>query len=104
MATCNYVRDMTGVDPARPWRGSYSDEAGAMAIYQPIGGVLALFKHGMALAGFHVATALEWGCPCVCDVAGHEVSGIWLGGKVLFMAQGRGAVEMRARVLGAWEI
>lgn len=30
---CNCIRAMTGVDPAASYRGKYSDEAGAAAIY-----------------------------------------------------------------------
>lgn len=104
MATCNHVRDMTGIDPAAPWRGTYDDEAGAVAIYQPFGGVLGLFKHGMALAGFHMTQHNQPGFPVVCAVGGHEVAGVYLGSRVAFMAAGRGVVEMRAKILGAWEL
>ncbi|WP_047995114.1 hypothetical protein [Puniceibacterium sp. IMCC21224] len=31
-SVCDYVADRWGVDPASPWRGAYSDEAGARAI------------------------------------------------------------------------
>ena len=104
MATCNHVRDTTGIDPAAPWRGTYHDEAGAVAIYSPYGGVLALFKHGMGQVGFKMTQHLQEGFPVVCDVAGHEVAGVWLGPRVAFMAAGRGCVEMRAKVLGAWAL
>ena len=105
MATCNHVRDVTGIDPAAPWRGTYDDEAGATAIYGPYGGVLALFRHGMGLAGFQETDAPQEGFPVVCAVAGHEVAGVYLGNeRVAFMAAGRGCVEMRARVIGAWQI
>lgn len=104
MATCNHVRDITGIDPARPWRGSYNDEAGALAIYAPYGGVLALFRHGMGEAGFKMTKHLQAGFPVVCDVGGHEVAGVYLGSRVAFMAAGRGCVEMRAKVLAGWEI
>ena len=104
MATCDHVSRETGIDPAAPWRGSYSDEAGAIAIYQPFGGVLGLFKHGMALAGFKMTQHLQPGFPVVCDVAGHEIAGVWLGPRVAFMAHGRGCVEMRVKVLGAWAL
>jgi hypothetical protein len=104
MATCNYVRDVTGVDPAKPWRGMYTDESGAKAIYGPYGGPLALFRHGMALAGIPETEAPTAGCPVVCDVMGHEIAGVYLGNnRAAFMAE-RGCVEMRARILGAWQI
>ena len=104
MATCTHVLDMTGIDPARPWRGMYDDEAGANAIHKPYGGVLALFRHGMGLAGFQVTDAPEPGFPVVCDVLGKEVAGVFIGGnRVAFMAE-RGCVEMRAKVIGAWAL
>jgi hypothetical protein len=104
MATCNHVRDETGIDPAAPWRGTYDDEAGAIAIYSAYGGVLALFRHGMGLAGFQMTDAMQDGFPVVCDVAGHEVAGIIIGPRVAFMAAGRGVVEMRAKVLAGWSL
>lgn len=42
---CNCVRAMTGVDPGAPYRGTYSDEAGAQAIF---GSDLAAFAGGIA--------------------------------------------------------
>lgn len=104
LSVCDHVWAETEVDPAAPWRGTYHDEAGARAIYEPFGGVLALFKHGMGQAGFKMTGHLQDGFPVVCDVAGHEVAGISLGRRIAFMAQGRGVVEMRARVLGAWAL
>lgn len=104
MATCNHVLDVTGIDPARPWRGTYNDEAGAVAIYSRHGGPLALFRHGMARAGFQETEARQIGAPVVCDVAGKEIAGMYIGGgRVAFMAD-RGCVEIRAKVLAAWEI
>ena len=104
MATCNYIRDVSGVDPAAPWRGTYSDEAGAQAIYKQFGGVWRLFGYGMAQAGFQRAAGPMAGLPVVCDVLGIEVAGVSLGSRVVFMAKGRGVVEMRAKVLDAWSI
>lgn len=104
LAVCNHVRDQTGIDPAAPWRGTYDDEAGAMAIYQQYGGVLGLFKHGMGLAGFAMTKHLQPGFPVVCDVAGHEVAGLNIGNRVAFMAAGRGVVEMRAKILAGWAL
>ena len=103
MATCNYIRDATGIDPARPWRGTYSTETGAQAILDAHGGVLGLFTHGMALAGFQQGSETI-GSPVVCQMPGAQVAGISLGRWVAFMAVGHGMVEMRAEVLSAWAI
>ena len=103
MATCNHVWAVTGIDPAAPWRGTYDTEEGAQAIYAARGGVLGLFRYGMALAGFKDAPrgVLR---PVVCRVGAHEVAGVDTGKRVMFMAAGRGLVEMPAKVIGAWAI
>jgi len=101
MSVCNHVRDLTGTDPAGPWRGSYSDEAGAAAICAAHGGVLGLMRHGMALAGFATGPRGP-GRPVVCLIGGHEIAGVDMGQRIAFMAEGRGMVEMRAEVLEAW--
>jgi hypothetical protein len=103
MATCNHVLSVTGIDPAAPWRGTYHDEAGARAIYEAYGGPLGLFRFGMSLAGFHEGERAV-GRPVVCSLFGHEIAGVDMGSRVAFMAEGRGLVEMRAEVLGAWVI
>lgn len=103
MAMCNHVLAVTGIDPARPWRGLYSDEAGATAIHLPYGGPLALVRHGMGLVGFKECAPAD-GLPVVADLMGHEVAGVMFGNRVGFMADGRGLVEMRAKVITAWAI
>ena len=103
LATCDHVQRCTGIDPAAPWRGSYSDEAGATAIYEAHGGVLGLMVHGMALAGFAAGDAAP-GRPVVCRVGGHEVAGVCFGRRIGFLAEDRGLIEMRAEILGAWVV
>lgn len=102
MATCDHVLAVTGIDPAAPWRGSYSDEAGAMAIYQAHGGVLGLMRHGMALAGFQVSDRGELR-PVVCRFGTKEIAGVDLGKRVAFMGE-RGLVEFRGDVIEAWAL
>lgn len=103
MSMCNHVRDMTGRDPAAPWRGTYNDEAGARAIYEPLGGPFALVRYGMANAGFWRGEPVD-GAPVVAGFQGHEIAGIMWKGRVCFMMQGRGMLETRAEILGAWII
>jgi hypothetical protein len=102
MATCNYVRDMTGIDPAAPWRGTYIDEAGAQAIWQAHGGVLAMADRIMGQAGFNRAEPHP-GFPVVCDFGGHEVAGVHIGPMTAFMGL-HGCVETRAKILGCWAL
>ncbi len=97
MAMCNHVLAVTGKDPAAPWRGTYSDEAGAVAIYQPFGGVLGLVRHGM---DFGTGTPID-GSAVVASIAGVEVAGVMMGSRIGFMTP-RGLIEMRAPILEAW--
>lgn len=103
LAVCNHVRDTTGIDPAMPWRGTYHDKAGAEGIYSAYGGVLALFTHGMARAGFRQATEPRCGDPVVCSIGGHEIAGVYIGPHCVFLTE-RGCIELRAPVLGAWHL
>ena len=103
MSVCDYVLETTGTDPAAPWRGTYSDEPGARAIYGQYGGVLGLFSFGMELAGFHSYNAVT-GAPVVADFNGHELAGICTGRRVMFRMEGRGIVEWPAPILGAWKL
>lgn len=102
-ATCDYIRDMTGIDPARPWRGTYGTESEAQALFAGYGGVLGMARHAMALAGFHEAPEPLYGLPVVCDFGGVEVAGVHIGPLTAFMAM-RGRVDTRARVLACWDI
>ena len=105
MSVCNHIRQTTGVDPAAPWRGTYSDEAGAQAIYAAHGGVLGLMRHGMALAGIATtARAAHDGAVVVCQMGAHEVAGIVFDRRVGFMFEGQGMIETRAKVLEEWAI
>ena len=104
MATCNHIRDVTGIDPAEPWRGSYDSEDAARALFEPWGGVLGLFDHGMTRAGFKRAVAPAFGLPVVCDFGGHEIAGVYIGPITAFMAAEKGCVETRAKVLGVWQV
>jgi hypothetical protein len=102
MATCDHVLHRTGIDPAAPWRGSYSDEEGARAIYEAHGGVLALFDYGMALAGFERGDRAH-GRPVVADIMGKQIAGVDLGKRCAFITE-RGCIELPAKVLRSWSI
>lgn len=101
LSVCDAVLDATGIDPAEPWRGAYYDEDGARAICEQYGGPFYLFDHGMSRAGF-VWSDRASGLPVVCDVNGEQIAGIDTGARVMMRVDGRGVIEMRARVLGAW--
>ena len=104
MAVANHVRDVTGRDPAAPWRGRYSDRAGAETLMTAHGGGLALAMYAMAVIGMTRAANPRAGDPVVCKIGGHEVAGLWTGDRVAFMAEPRGMIEVRSTILGAWAI
>mgnify|MGYP003662948708 CR=1 FL=1 len=102
MATCDHVQRVTGVDPAKPWRGTYDDEQGAKAIYEAHGGVLNLFDYGMELAGFERGDRAV-GRPVVARFGETQITGIDMGRRCAFLLE-RGVIEMPANVLAAWVI
>lgn len=101
MSVCDYVLKASGRDPAAPWRGSYSTQAGAERIWQAHGSVLALFRAGMARAGFPEAGRAR-GRPVIADVVGRQIAGIDLGKTVMMRVEGRGLVDLPVPVLGGW--
>lgn len=48
---CNWIKEQRGVDPAAPWRGSYTSEMAARRLVARAGGLEALVADGMARAG-----------------------------------------------------
>ena len=103
MATCDHVLRVTGIDPAAPWRGAYSDQEGAAAIYADFGGVLGLFSHGMAQAGFIMGDNML-GAAVVARIGPHEVAGINMGPMTAFVAPFRGMTECRVPIMAAWPL
>lgn len=103
IATCDHVRRVTGIDPAAPWRGTYSDEAGARAIYEAHGGVMGLFEHGMRLAGFTRGENAP-GAAVVASIGGHTVAGVNMGAMTAFVSPLRAMSELRIPVLSAWPL
>lgn len=101
LSVCDHVENVTGIDPASPWRGTYSTEEGAEAICGRFGGLLGLFSHGMDLAGLKGTESPVCGDPVVAKLAGMEVAGLYRDGRVVFRTK-RGVVEGRAQILGAW--
>ncbi|SDI95698.1 DUF6950 family protein [Salipiger marinus] len=102
ISVCDYLLDRTGIDPAAPWRGSYCTPEGAEAICLRHGAALGLMRHGMARAGFVPGEPVP-GAAVVVDMFGHEITGIFLGGRqTMLRLEGRGLVDWPAPVLEAW--
>lgn len=61
MVLSDWVRLMRGVDPAAPWRGTYSTEAECWSILDSAGGIEALLTRTMAVHGFSQIEVEECG-------------------------------------------
>lgn len=100
-----YAGLLTGTDPCAPWRGAYSDEAGARAILAAGGGAFVILDKAMTSAGLKRVQQAERG-DVVCAQFGEEqVGGICLGQFSVFRTPGHGVVELRntsLKILGAW--
>ncbi len=90
---CLFVADcvwaLTQKNPATPWRGTYSDEAGAQAIIAAAGGVAGLAAQ--ALAGIGVTERIppafgQRGDPCVFVHEGRDTMGIVYGAEIMAKA------------------
>lgn len=103
LSVADYVLAVTGKDPAADWRGVYSDETGAQAVAEGFGGVLGLVSHYASQTGLEPASAPLRGSVVVADLAGRQVAGLHLGQRSAFRTL-RGVIELRAPILGAWNV
>lgn len=104
MSVCTYVLALTGVDPAAPWRGTYHDEAGAMAILRGGGGGLALLARNLPPAGMAMVNTPQRGDVICARFGEMEIAGLCLGNFCAFRME-RGVVELRTsfvEIIGAW--
>lgn len=100
LSVADYVVARTGRDPAKGYRGTYSDEAGAMAHIDARGGVVALVD----ASGLDRTDEPARGDIVVVDVGGESVAGLYTGEGVAMRVE-RGVVEINkrfVRILGAW--
>lgn len=102
LSVCDHAFDISGIDPAAPWRGTYDSQSAAEAIYAPFGGVLGLMTHGMARAGFRVCEARS-GLPIVADFFGVEVAGVMKTDRIAAFRMEHGVFEGRVKVVKAWQ-
>lgn len=104
MSCFNFARILTGIDGGAEWRGTYHDEAGALAVLGRAGGGLAGFARGMQKVGAEKVTPAARGDLVVATYDAHQIGGLCLGETMAFRLE-RGAVEVDRRfvhVLGAW--
>lgn len=104
----DWIKVLTGIDPAQTWRGRYSDEEGAFAFVRECGGLIPTFATAAALAGLRVTRQPKAGAVGVVHhpgVRGRAVGAICLGaGLWVARAASGGLWFARPRVLKAWEV
>lgn len=101
----DYVFALTGRDPMAKWRGTYDDDAGAMALIEAAGGNGALVREGMASLGLepHPGPARR-GDVVVIDYHGEEVMGLYLD-PFTALKTARGARQSRfAKIISVWRL
>lgn len=73
----DYVRDVTGRDPASAFRGAYTNETGAMRLVRRYGSMAAMWRVHMAACDFDETDSPEVGdVGVVCDRAEQIVPAI----------------------------
>ncbi len=98
----DWVRTLTGTDPAAAWRGTYRNSAEATALMAANGGLVAMVD--AALAGWTRTTAPIAGDVAVAQPAGHDelAAGVVVKpGKVALLTV-RGLVIGPMPLLAAW--
>ena len=100
LSVCDYIHDVTGADPAEPWRGTYWTEEGANRIVDQFGGVLPLFSYGMALKGYQTREPGP-GAAVIAAIHGDDIAGICVGRDSVFRLE-RGVTRFRADIKAAW--
>ena len=92
-------------DPMARWRGRYRSDAGAVRLVRQEGGMLALWRQGLADIGIPEVGELEPGDVGVVDALTEyglqHVGAIWTGSKWAFAARD-GLMFARADCLAAW--
>lgn len=102
--TANWIRELTGIDPAADLRGTYGTESEARRIVARWGGFLTMWKVHMALAGFSETRApIEGDVGVVRDAAGQIVSAIRVTDGWAAKTKGGLVIEEFA-VLCAWSV
>jgi uncharacterized protein DUF6950 len=98
----DWARELTGEDPAAPWRGAYSDEAGAKTILSAAGGMTAIMSG--ALRGWRKVRDEAAGDIVVASVPHHDapLAGVATYGGRVALATRRGLVVARVPVMLGW--
>lgn len=93
----DWVCECTGRDPAAAWRGTYTNEAEALALIQDAGGASCLMHRGLAGIGWDLVQGpVQPGDVVLARLPAHDAA-------VAAIAAGRGRVAcLMARGLALW--
>lgn len=106
LSASDYAGQLTGADPGAAYRGTYDDEAGALAHVEAAGGGAAILGGAMTGAGLMPITEPRRGDVVCAQVGTAQIGGICLGDFCAFRME-RGVIELRTRLLtivGAWRV
>lgn len=105
LALADWVRELTGVDGGRLYRGTYSTEQEWVAVVQGAGGLVALVDSVAALVGIQRVEQPVPGDIGVIDLRSYGHAGAILAGRrwVLKVSAGLGAATSPP-VLAAWGV
>lgn len=98
-----WVKRVTGIDGAAPWRGRYRTRLGWLRILKREGGVIGVMSRGAALAGLTETTTPMRGDIGVVHVADVETAAVFLGGRWA-TAGPAGIVAIQVPFVKAWSV
>ena len=104
MGVFDHCHALTGIDGGAEWRGTYHDEASALAVLAAAGGGRAGLAKGMGIVGAREVQEPMRGDVVCLRIGGHEVGGICTGDAAEFRLE-RGSIEIALRhldLIGVW--
>ncbi|WP_169194927.1 hypothetical protein [Devosia sp. MC1541] len=104
LAIADYVRDVTGKDPAEPFRGRYSTRAEAVALSGLDNGLNTVFAGGAERLGLTPTDNPKRGDVAALKQGGIEFGGLYLGSRwAVFSLDGLLLLD-NPTVLAAWSV
>lgn len=99
-----WVRLVTGVDPAKEWRGRYSTALGRERILKREGGPLAVMTRGAESARLKRTTEPVRGDVGLIRLSGRDYGAVCLGDRWALVTRRGLAAERPDEVIRAWEV
>lgn len=104
MVLADYILEATGKDPAAPYRGTYSDRAGALEHGGLSEGLLAVFNAGAERAGLRFTASPERGDVGALAVGDTQFGGLFLGARWAVKSPDGLLFLAHPTVLAAWSV